>query len=261
MELFYREKGAGYPVIILHGLWGSSDNWLRVAGLLADKYRVIIPDMRNHGQSPHDKLHDYDSMAGDIAELIKKLRLKVKPYVIGHSMGGKVAMTILLKNPEIIKKAIIIDIAPTWYMQDSSSIHPRLVDFMNTTMLSHFSSRNDIMVAITRKFDQEKCRQLLLKNVTKTEEGFEWKINYKVIGKNLYKLFDWPRSKCVYQQDILFIKGQYSSYISDPAIIKKIFPAAQLRTIPCSGHWIHTDQPERLAEVIREFLTPTKSSL
>ena len=125
MQLFYREKGIDThpPLIILHGLWGASDNWLPVADLLSHRFHVILPDLRNHGCSPHSSLFDYTILSQDTEELIGRLNLPQRPFLAGHSLGGKTLMHLVLKRPEIVEKAAIIDICPQAYTLDRQTMH------------------------------------------------------------------------------------------------------------------------------------------
>lgn len=240
MKLFYREKGYGQPLIILHGLLGASDNWLPIANKLSDQFRVILPDLRNHGLSPHEEKMDYDTMSDDIIELIQHLHLDTKPYLIGHSMGGKVVMNLLLKRPEVAKKAIVIDIAPIKY--PVSEEHHRLVEFM--------LSNSPVVNEINRQFKDERNRQLLRKNIHKTA----WKVNAPAIKNHLESILGWTTNS-IYPYPILFIRGEESDYITDFTTIKKTFPAAELQTITKAGHWIHAEQPEILVNLIKSYFS------
>ena len=130
MKLYFRKQGEGTPLIILHGLWGASENWLPIAHSLEDRFQVILPDIRNHGQSPHADEMNYEVMSDDIIELIEDLRLPVPPHIVGHSMGGKIVMALLLKRPDIVNKAIVVDIAPVSYSQQDGGSHYKIIDFM-----------------------------------------------------------------------------------------------------------------------------------
>lgn len=131
VELFYREKGRreNPPLILLHGLWGASDNWLPVAETLAGRFRVILPDLRNHGQSPRHPEHTYAALGEDVEALIHRLALSSPPFMAGHSMGGKCLMYLLLKTPEIARKAAVIDISPKTYDTPGEGLHRKLLDF------------------------------------------------------------------------------------------------------------------------------------
>lgn len=256
MKLFCREKGnnTNPPFIILHGLWGASDNWLQIANHLSEKYHVILPDLRNHGQSPFDERMDYDVMSDDVIELIESLKLHIKPIIAGHSMGGKVTMTLLLKKPEIASKAAIIDIAPVTYPPVQAAEHYALLRFITSTNLSAFHKREEAIRLIRQAFSDEGLQQLLFKNIRKTANGIEWRINPVAIRNHINDIIAWniPAGKSSYPGKILFIKGANSRYIreEDYPGIKKIFPAAAFITIPSAGHLIHAEQPEILADIL-----------
>lgn len=259
MELFYRTKGSpSYPpLIILHGLCGASDNWLPVANLLAEHFHIFLPDFRNHGQSPHEDLHDYDVLSDDIISFINGLNLPRKPFIAGHSMGGKTLVAMLQKMPEIAEKAAIIDIAPKAYSYSPDSEHIRLLEFANANDLAGFSDRTGLTNFFLRYFPEAETCQLLMKNTRKTDQGFEWKINKKALVRNYKNIAGWPYTPPahIYSKNILFIKGEFSDYIGkdDLPIIRDFFPRAILRTIPGASHRIHAEQPELLANALSSF--------
>lgn len=254
MKLFYRQIGSGPPLILLHGLWGASENWLPVAHRLSPYFRVILPDLRNHGRSPHAPDHTYESMAGDLRQFIEELNLPVKPHLAGHSMGGKVVMTLLLKKPDIALKSIIIDIAPIRYALREE--HERLFCFIHTANLSGLHTTEELKKRIGSYFPSEKEQQILLKNIRKEKEGFNWKINAEVLYNSRYSLCEWPEElqALKYEPELLFIKGENSPYLTDRAVLKNNFPAALLSVVPEAGHWLHTEQPEKLSALITAYL-------
>ncbi len=261
MQLFYRTKGdkTHPPLIILHGLWGASDNWLQVAEQLCQQFHVILPDLRNHGQSPHHEIMDYDSMSQDISIFIKKLHLSQQPAIVGHSMGGKILMTLLLKEPTLVKKAAILDIAPISYPILPDSFHQTLIDFMLNFPLSSYTHRESIHQRIREHFSSETLKQIVFKNLRKGVEGFEWKINIPSIHKNMDKLLGWPTTLTMQEQQtpMLFIRGEKSTYITPSAweATCRIFPDAQLATIQEAGHFLHAEQPNELAQTLMQFFT------
>ena len=263
MQLFYRTKGNNTlpPLIILHGLWGASDNWLQVAEFLCDRFHVILPDLRNHGRSPHSDMLDYESMRQDIADFIKELQLPQKPFVAGHSMGGKILMTLLLKEPELVRKAAILDIAPVNYLRQTDSMHQMLTDFMLHFPLSNYSNRETIHARIRKTFSSEMLCQILFKNIRKGTNGFEWKVNIQAIAENKSTLLSWPTSfdRINDTPPLLFIRGEKSTYVTNKELeaIFHFFPKAQIETITESGHFLHTDQPHSLAQTLLRFFTPT----
>lgn len=253
MKLYYRTVGEGRPFIMVHGLWGASENWLPVAHLLEHDFRVILPDVRNHGQSPHADEMSYDAMSDDLAELIEGLHLGEKPIVAGHSMGGKIVMALLLKRPELVEKAAVVDIAPIHYSARDGGSHNRVIHFMATFQLADYTSWSGLREAISQHFPSERGQQLFLKNIRRTPCGFEWKINHAVIARHFDEISGCPGPfpYATYEREVLFIKGEHSPLIPDLACLQTQFPAARLVVIPGCGHWIHSEQPERLAAVLR----------
>lgn len=259
MQLFFREKGdtSSPPLIILHGLWGASDNWLGVAGLLSDRFHVFLPDCRNHGNSPHAARHDYAALSEDISDFIQQLKLPVKPFIAGHSMGGKTLMYLLLKKPEIAAKAAIIDICP---QSRIPSWHKDIIKDILAFPLSSFKDRKALTTAVLGAFPATEEQQLILKNIRRTSEGFEWRINPEAIRKNFRALAGWPASDDTLPRllPVLFIRGENSNYIP-PSLPKAIFynfPSASLISIPGASHRIHTEQPEALANALSKFFLP-----
>lgn len=254
MKLYYREEGSGYPLLILHGLYGASDNWLPIAHLLSPFFQVILPDLRNHGHSPHHPEHTYAALSDDVAELIDSLHLPVKPHIAGHSMGGKVVMCLLLQNPSLIGQSIILDIAPKNY--PLSEEHKRLFNIFHTTALQPFTSYDAIKKHLAPLLPSEQEQQIILKNIQKKGKNFDWKINTEALYNHRHALCQWPHelSDLQYNRPVLFVKGENSPYISSPEELKNNFPAALLSTLPDTSHWLHTEQPEKLAKLIRTYL-------
>jgi len=256
MKLFFREKGVGAPLIILHGLWGASENWLPVANLLATQFRVILPDLRNHGRSPHHPAMDYLTLSKDISTFIQDLALPEPPYMVGHSMGGKIVMSLLLQSPSLIKRAIIVDIAPITYSITNKTQHQTLISFMETHDISMYPDRESITQIIRHHFPIVREQQVLLKNIHKTLCGLAWKVNVQAIKQQLHSINGMPSmlAQQTYKQKILFIKGEYSDFIPSATCLTKQFPQASLLQLPDCGHWIHHEQPTLLAKAISEFM-------
>lgn len=255
MQLFYREKGSGDPLIILHGLWGASENWLPVADLLAENFHVFLPDLRNHGRSPRHPEHTYQAMSEDIREFITRLKLPLPPHIIGHSMGGKTVMDLLLTHPYFVRKAILVDIAPLTY--PLSTEHKRILQCMKSLHIDECREKKDLLISIRQQFPEERLVQLILKNISKTNKYFEWKTDPLIIQKNLESLCRYPArwKKAIYKEPVLFVKGENSSYIQNITPILEYFPAARITTVPGTSHWIHAEQPAALAEIFSAFLS------
>ncbi|MFZ6010242.1 MAG: alpha/beta fold hydrolase [Bacteroidota bacterium] len=251
MELFFRELGQGQPIIIMHGIFGSSDNWLTQAKILSAQYHVYSLDLRNHGQSPHDDKFDYKVMAADLEKFIRDHNIQ-NPIVIGHSMGGKVAMNFALAHPELLQKLIVVDISPKPYNLE----HYSIVDGLKAVPIKNISSRQEADAALAQHVPEADVRQFLLKNLQrKPEGGFSWKINLAVIDKNLSNIgldLHYPGK---FEKPTLFIRGKRSKYVPDSDLqrIKEIFPKATLETLD-TGHWVQAEKPQEFVEVVMKWL-------
>ena len=261
MKLFFREYGVGHPLIILHGLLGLSDNWLTVAKAFSEEYRVILPDLRNHGQSPHDSVHTYDAISDDINELISDLSL-VNVSIIGHSMGGKAAMVLADKYPGMIKKLAVIDISPLAYekrnINELEANHFELLDFMNDFDISKMKNRNDIAEITKERFNNQFVTQLILKNVKRnTERKFVWKINTNILRNNLSEIGkELSFSEKNNMIDAMFLFGKKSPFFSekDYYSVKRNFPNSLIKVVDGAGHNIHIDNKAGLIKEIKQFL-------
>jgi esterase len=253
MKLFYREFGeGGQPLIILHGLFGSSDNWMTQAKLLSAHYRVYVPDQRNHGQSPHSDEFDYNLLADDLHEFIVTNAINA-PIVLGHSMGGKAAMYFALQHPELLSKLIVADMAPRPYPVHHDSILEGLVSLPINTI----ASRNEADERLSAYVPEPDVRQFLLKNLQrKPEGGFVWKLNLESLDRNIEKIgADVDESK-KFEKPTLFIHGSRSNYVRQEDIprIKTIFPKSQVATLD-TGHWIQAEKPREFVEAVMNFLS------
>lgn len=267
MKLFYRKYGEGPPLIILHGLYGSSDNWATIAKNLDTIYTVYLPDQRNHGQSPHSDIHDYDSMRDDLYELADDLKLK-KFFLAGHSMGGKTAISFALKWPEMINGLLIADISPFVNEnnnQQAYNQHQNILNSMLSIDLSKMTSRAGAEMFLMEKIKSEKIRGFILKNLQRGPgNSFSWKLNVLSLFNNLEKIMQGIDRNAGFSQQItgfpvIFLKGADSDYLpeSDYKDILKVFPAAEFVVAANAGHWIHSDRPD---EVIRNLRRLTEDN-
>lgn len=259
MKLFYRSLGKGKPLLILHGLWGASDNWLPVAHLLENEFRVILPDMRNHGQSPHCKTMDYNALCHDILQMIEELELPRPLYAAGHSMGGKTLMHLLLHELGLFEKACVIDIAPKRY-KDAGRIHSWLLRQAERLPLGNMQSRKELNRYLQENFHEEEIRQFYLKNIRRTSTGFCWKVNLPALRHNLPEIMKWEEQVAAEPSHtpVLFIKGEQSDYLQEcdfHAARERYFPAAHYVVIPHARHSIHADQPQALALLLADFFS------
>ena len=253
MKLFFRKLGEqGNPIVILHGIFGTSDNWVGIAKILSFQHQVFLLDLRNHGHSPWSEDFDYQVMSEDLLEFIQDHSLE-KPVLIGHSMGGKVVMQFDLNHPHIASKIVIVDIAPKFYPVH----HSLILEGLNSLDVVHLESRQAANEHMKRFEENEGIRQFLLKNLHRnSENGFEWKINLPVITKNIdvVGLELWINNPSDTQA--IFIKGANSHYIQpeDHRFISEIFPNFELFEIPLAGHWVQADQPAAFLELINKIL-------
>jgi esterase len=266
MKLFYREKGRGNrTIIIVHGLYGASDNWLSVARDLEKDYRIILVDQRNHGQSPHSKEHTYHAMSDDLLELINRLQIE-KTILLGHSMGGKTVMRFCLEYPEMVEKMIVVDIAPKSYESfagyaEITANHNKIIKSLSELDPAQFNNRREIDKVLSLSFPQERLRAFLMKNLIRHKEGYySWQLNLDALKNNMKEIMngfsDLEIDKNKKIPETIFIKGEASPYIheSDSKIINKFFPKAQIITIPKAGHWVHADKRDLFVKTVRYFL-------
>jgi esterase len=252
MELYAREFGQGSPVVILHGLFGFSDNWQTVAKQLSEHHLVITPDLRNHGRSPHVPTHNYPEMAEDLRAFLEAHWI-FHTAIVGHSMGGKVAMQLAMHHPDMVTKLVVVDMEPGQSDDNQSSIFKALLDMQ----ISDMKERKEAEAFLLDRVPDLGTRQFLLKNITRNDDGgFEWKMNLPVLWENFDNILA-PVDGEPFDKPALFIRGSRSNYIRDhewPGVLR-LFPQAQLITIPDAGHWVHADQPAALIEALRAFLS------
>jgi esterase len=251
MKLFFRESGQGPPLIILHGLFGSSDNWFTVAKTFAATHHVYLVDQRNHGQSPHSDDFNYQLLAGDLIQFIQEHGLKAV-NVIGHSMGGKAAMNAAVNNPDPIEKLVVVDIVPKAYPVH----HDKLVAGMKALSLGKLSSRTEADSMLAVHVPDANERQFLLKNLVRNNTGgFQWKINLNAIDAHLEELGEGMKYPGKFDKPALFIHGTRSKYFKtgDEEEIKKIFPRARFVALE-TGHWVQAEKPVEFANAVLDFL-------
>ena len=252
MKLFYRELGQGKPLIILHGVFGSSDNWITPAKLLADTFKMYLVDQRNHGQSPHDSDFNYKILSEDLKSFILENEIK-EPHIIGHSMGGKVAMEFASENPELLDKLIIVDIAPKYYPPH----HQKILEGLNAINLNTLKGRQDADHTLSQYVDEFPVRQFLLKNLYRSDNNqFSWRINLPVLTEKITAVGESMDSEKRVAVETLFIKGEKSGYIKpkDEELIYSIFKSVKIETISEAGHWVQAEKPAEFAAVVKEFL-------
>jgi len=241
------------PVIILHGLFGAAKNWTTLAKRLQDDYRVIALDLRNHGQSPWVPSMHLNEMAQDVARFIEHHGLQGAP-VIGHSLGGKVAMALALNHPRLVGRLLVSDIAPVTYPRTLSNY----VEAMEGLDLSGAKRRRELGEELKYTVGEPGIRAFLLSNLKPAGNGFKWQVNLEAISKGMSDIMGFPASldDHTYDQTTLFVKGQTSDYIrpSHHGHIKRLFPKSKIVTVKGAGHWIHADKPDAFFDITKGFL-------
>lgn len=245
--------GSGEPLVILHGLFGSKRNWLSMAKQLAEFSRVIAVDLRNHGDSDHAASMRFEEMAEDVVYLLNRLHI-ADANILGHSLGGKVAMMCALNHADRTKRLLVLDVAPVRYQ----SGFDRYTGAMRALPLAELRSRSDADTQLAKSIPDLRVRQFLLHNLVRGNEGFRWRLNLDSIAENLADIADFPAidEGLVYRGPALFVAGEESDYLLAHyrADILALFPAARFETVADAGHWIHADQPEAVVKLVRREL-------
>lgn len=260
VELHHRISGEGEPLILLHGLFGSLDNLGVIARGLQDNWQIHALDQRNHGQSPHTDTMTYPEMADDVLAYMDAQGLE-KATVLGHSMGGKVAMQMALKAPERVAGIIVADISPVTYQPR----HDHVLEGLKSVETGKLTSRQDADRALSEYVEEAGVRQFLLKNLVpvpaaeKDTSGarYRWRLNLPVIDRSYAELSAAPEGDGPYEGPVLFIKGADSAYIQNKHrdTITRLFPRADLRIIEGTGHWLHAEKPDTFVALCRRFMT------
>ena len=253
-------------MIILHGLYGCSDNWLHIVHALSSAYTVYAVDLRNHGHSPHFQEHTYNSMALDVMELIHSEHLE-RPILLGHSMGGKVVMNLLAHRYGTFRAAMVADIAPIAYAPVAGNsphmqVHMDMMRAMMSVPLDTIRRREEADVYLADAVPEKRTRLFLLKNLYLASSGhFSWRLNLPVLAQALPHILNGvdnltPLSDPADRIPMLFLKGEQSAYIGREGeeAIRRLFPQAELATVLRAGHWLHFEQPEAFLDQVMRFL-------
>lgn len=254
MQLAYRQWESeiqASPLVMLHGLFGSSVNFNRVAKALSLKRPVIVPDLRNHGKSPHDRAMDYPAMAEDVYGLLSLLKID-RFELLGHSMGGKTAMIMAMSNPEKINKLIIADISPVTYQNRFSGI----LSAMNSIDLVKVKTRKEADELLSASIPEAAVRSYLLQNLQLSNGKWSWRINLSALIESIETLVSFPEETRMIENPTLFLKGSRSDYIDSRHInvIEKLFLNYRIRQIDHAGHWLYAEQPEMFVQQVEKFL-------
>lgn len=257
MLLHHRQySGDGEPLLILHGLFGNQANWGWHARHLAQRFAVYGLDLRNHGASPHDEHMTYPAMAADVGEWLDARGVE-SCHLLGHSMGGKVAMQLAFAEPERVGKLVVADIAPVDYTVSAvQSRHPALTAMLQLP-LRRMNNRAEADEYLRDSIPEEQVRSFLLTNLERLPRGgYRWRLNLAAIEANLAALSSAPETSEPYPGPALFLFGEKSAYLQfDHQLeIRRLFPAAEIQLLPDAGHWLNVEQPQASLAAIGQFL-------
>lgn len=253
-NLSFKKVGSGKPIILLHGLFGGKENLGQTARALADQFEVYSLDLRNHGASEHVDTMNYSEMAEDVVYFMKNQQIP-SAILIGHSMGGKVAMEIAISYPDKVDKLVVVDIAPIEYRHQHKAIIAGFLDLQHHL----FDSRSDANKLLSEYVPEESVRQFLLTNLVRSDikpEKFKWRLNISILAK-YYSNIIADISPGTFEKPTLFLKGDLSKYINDRGIlsIRDRFPNHKIVTVPNAGHWLHAENTDYFIDCVRSFIT------
>ncbi len=255
LPLTYLEAGeavGGTPLLVLHGLFGSARNWQTLAKRFGERRHVYALDLRNHGGSPWSDEMDYPSMAEDLLRFLDD-RGYARAAILGHSMGGKAAMTFALNHPDRVERLFVLDIAPVHY----THTHAPYVAAMKRADLEGRTRRAEVESQLTGSVPDAGLRAFLLQNLVMEDGRFQWRLNLDALAGNMDWLIGFPEfGEARYEGPSLFVGGSRSDYITpdaEPAILRH-FPKAAVRMVEGAGHWLHAEKPEEFARLVEDFI-------
>ncbi len=252
MKLFSRVLGEGQPLLIVHGLFGMSDNWQTLAKQFAAFFEVHLIDLPNHGRSPHTDDFSYSHMCEDIKEYISDSNLE-NAIIIGHSLGGKLAMQLAVTEPQLISKLIVVDISPRFYPIH----HDKIIEGLQSLDFITLKSRSEADKVLSKYIVEADVRQFLSKSMYWKEKGvLDFRFNLSSISANIANVGEALAEDSRYEKPTLFLKGENSNYIGehDEDLIFTHFPDADIENIADSGHWLHAENPTQFFETVMRFL-------
>ncbi len=256
MELHVLEVGDRGPrIVFLHGLFGQGRNFSQIAKALTPDYRSVLLDLPDHGRSPWTDEVGYEAMAGAVATTLQE-RYAGDPamHVVGHSMGGKVAMLLALRHPELVDRLVVVDISPA--ESEGAGEFEHLLDSLAGLDLGSLTRRSDADEALAGAIPDDRVRGFLLQNLRSGPAGFTWRANLSLLRRDLATIGGFPALEGSFDQPVLWVAGDRSAYVQDEHAddMKRLFPRTTAVTIKGSGHWVHSEQPEAFVSALRVFL-------
>jgi pimeloyl-ACP methyl ester carboxylesterase len=245
----------GSRVVFLHGLFGQGRNWTQIAKALTPGHRALLVDLPHHGRSAWHEHFDFVEIADQVAGL---LSADDPVALVGHSMGGKVAMVLALRHPELVERLCVVDVSPVGY--DRVGEFAGYIDAMRGMDLAALDQRSDAEAALEDAVPNQTVRSFLLQNLRRDGDSWRWQVNLEVLGEDIAEVSDWPEDDLAgatpYDGPVLWLAGARSSYVRDeyaPAM-DRWFPRNRRVTIKNAGHWVHSEQPEVFVQVLQQFL-------
>lgn len=249
----YGESGS--LVVFCHGLFGQGKNWTQIGKVLSPDHRVLLVDMPHHGKSAWADGFDYVDAADQVAGLLEGGDLAA---LVGHSMGGKIAMLVALRHPELVERLCVVDVSPVQYHHADE--FRGYIEAMQALDLDRIGGRGDADAALAEAVPNTTVRSFLLQNLRRRDDGWAWQLNLDVLGRDLERLGGWPADRldraASYGGPVLWVAGETSPYVKDEyvAAMDRLFPSNRRVTVKGAGHWVHSEQPEVFTEVLRRFL-------
>jgi pimeloyl-ACP methyl ester carboxylesterase len=249
---------SGSPVVFCHGLFGQGKNWSGIGRALSDTHRVVLVDMPDHGESPRSERFDYLASADQVAEVLRESGDGAPSALVGHSMGGKTAMLVALRHPELVERLVVVDVAPVPYAHAAE--FERYITAMRAVDLSTLQRRAEADAALTKAVPDPTVRGFLLQSLRRERDSWRWLLNLELLGRDLDSITGWPADALTglppYAGPVLWVGGARSPYVREDYVdaMDRWFPANRRVTVKDAGHWVHSEQPAVFVEVLRRFL-------
>jgi pimeloyl-ACP methyl ester carboxylesterase len=246
---------SGSPVVFLHGLFGQGKNWTQIGKALTPEHRILLVDLPHHGRSAWADTFDFVEIADQVAGV---LSADDPVALVGHSLGGKVAMILALRHPELVERLCVVDVAPVAYTHMDE--FAGYIEAMQSLDLDSLTQRGDADAALEQAVPAASVRAFLLQNLRREGDGWRWQINLDVLGAELKSVGTWPEDELTglapYDGPVLWVDGENSHYVREEhsATMDRWFPRNRRVTIKGAGHWVHSERPEVFVEVLRGFV-------